>query len=90
MNQSFHYDALLKMPEYQQKTARSMTKALKLAVKSERSEKSEVRAERRLKKPEYRRKYNKLLKASTASALSASKYHLLLKNFYNVINHSLT
>lgn len=61
----------MKTPEWQQR--RSNLKAIKYYTKSDKYEKSALSLEQRPKKIEHRRKYNRLIKPSTANALTASE-----------------
>lgn len=68
---SVHLEAIMKTPEWQQR--RSNVKALKYLAKNERYEKSMNPLEHRPKKLEHRKKYSRLIKPSTANALTASE-----------------
>lgn len=61
----------MKTWDWQQRTHRMKT--VKILSRPEKLEKSSM--EHRSKKLEHRKKYNRLLKPSTMSALSASKYN---------------
>jgi KAT8 regulatory NSL complex subunit 1 len=63
---AIHCEAIMKNPEWQQRSTRM--KSLKI-LKNDRSDKSVL--EHRSKKLDHRKKYNRLLKPSTMSALSA-------------------
>lgn len=73
-----HVDAIMKIPEFQQKCTRM--KSLK-TVKNDRTEKSIISN----KNVDQRKKYNRVLKPTTASALSASMYKCLSKNICTLI-----
>ncbi|KAJ8982338.1 hypothetical protein NQ317_009454 [Molorchus minor] len=66
-SQNIHLEAIMKMPEWQQRSTRMKT--LKVLSKPERIEPKTY--EHRNKKLEHRKKYGRLLKPSTMSALSA-------------------
>ncbi|KAL3280035.1 hypothetical protein HHI36_017542 [Cryptolaemus montrouzieri] len=67
VSESIHLEAIMKMPEWQQRSARM--KSLKGYTKGERLDKTLL--DHRSKKLEHRKKYGRLLKPSTISALSA-------------------
>ncbi|KAJ8948936.1 hypothetical protein NQ314_008314, partial [Rhamnusium bicolor] len=66
-SQNIHLEAIMKIPEWQQRSTRMKT--LKVSSKPERLESKSL--EHRTKKLEHRKKYGRLLKPSTMSALSA-------------------
>ncbi|XP_056642788.1 KAT8 regulatory NSL complex subunit 1 [Diorhabda sublineata] len=66
-SQSIHLEAIMKIQEWQQRSTRMKT--LKVSSKPERHESKS--SEHRTKKLEHRKKYGRLLKNSTMSALSA-------------------
>ncbi|KAJ8960550.1 hypothetical protein NQ318_013838 [Aromia moschata] len=65
-SQNIHLEAIMKTPEWQQRSTRMKT--MKVLSKPERLEQ---KLEHRTKKLEHRKKYGRLLKPSTMSALSA-------------------
>lgn len=70
----------MKMSEWQQRSTRMKT--MKVLSKPERLEHKSL--EHRVKKLEHRKKYSRLLKPSTMSALSASEYTSLQLIRYDV------
>lgn len=69
MSQNLHLEAIMKTSEWQQRSSRMKT--VKVLTKGDRLETKPL--EHRAKKLEHRKKYGRLLKPSTMSALSASK-----------------
>ncbi|KAK9871203.1 hypothetical protein WA026_011484 [Henosepilachna vigintioctopunctata] len=67
VSESIHLEAIMKMPEWQQRSARM--KSLKGYTKGERSDSTLL--DHRSKKLEHRKKYGRLLKSSAMNALSA-------------------
>lgn len=69
VSEGLHLEAIMKMPEWQQRSVRMKT--MKGYAKGEHLDKTLL--DHRSKKLEHRKKYGRLLKPSTISALTASK-----------------
>lgn len=67
---NIHLESIMKTTEWQQRSSRQGVKAVKFMPKVDRNDAVDMQPK---KLPEQRRKYNKLIKPSTLSALSASK-----------------
>ncbi|GJQ77628.1 hypothetical protein Trydic_g12756 [Trypoxylus dichotomus] len=68
---SIHLDAIMKTPEWQQRSSRSTIKSMKYITKSDRLDKMSVPMDHRSKKLDQRRKYPRLLKSTSVNAISA-------------------
>jgi hypothetical protein len=72
VSESLHYDAVMRTPEWQQKTMRSSLKSLKASGLSKVDK--DTGLERRMKKQvEHRKKYTSRLKKTVANTLTASE-----------------